>query len=300
MNDSSSASKSKQPLGEILVEAGLVSPSQIKIALQEQQEHDLRIGEILALHGWISQKTADFFVLQWSNLLHQPQKKPLVYYFSEAGLLSKTQIQRILKLQKQREPKIRFHNLAVELGYLKQFTVDFFLANLFNIYNPNSRSFAKPYSLIKDYTQGMTNFKRTDLAKATLMGVSLKKIVLDGSNLKEADLTMANFSGSSFVQVELNSANLTKAILTEVNFERAFLMKTNLQQAHLKKANFQSANLQGANLQKAYLSQASFAGANLTQAKLPIEYPYTVYYDKHTCFDPDFNPKQMGWQKISS
>ncbi|HHP7231571.1 MAG TPA: pentapeptide repeat-containing protein [Xenococcaceae cyanobacterium] len=291
-------SKFRQPLGEILVEAGLVSISQIEIALQEQINSDLRIGEILAAHGWISQETADFFVLKWSKLLQEPQKKPLVYYFSEAGLLNKFQIQKILVVQKQRNKKVRFHNIAVELRYVKQFTVDFFLARLFNIHNPNSRLFTTPYSVIKDYTQGITNFKQTDLSKAPLVGVSLKGVVLDGSNLREADLTVANLSGSSLVEVDLGLANLTKAVLTEVNLTRAFLIKTNLQEAHLEKANFQAANLQGANLAKAYLAQVSFAGANLTQAKLPTDYPYIVYYDRQTRFDPNFDPKLMGWAII--
>ena len=55
------SSNVEKPLGEILVEAGLVSLAQIEIALQEQSQSNLKIGEILALHGWIKQETADFF-----------------------------------------------------------------------------------------------------------------------------------------------------------------------------------------------------------------------------------------------
>ncbi len=293
------SSQIKKPLGEILVEAGLVSVHKIEIALQEQQKHDfLRIGEILAKNGWINQETADFFVLRWSRLLQESQKQPLVYYFREAALLTDEQIRTIRQEQKQRTKKIRFHHLAVELGYLKQATVDFFLAHLFNIYSSNAFSFAKPYEIIRDYIRGTTDFKRTDLTKAALMGVSLKGINLDGSNLRQADLTGANFSNSSLIQVNLNLANLTKTILTEVNFERAFLTNANLNSAYLEKANFQAANLQRANLKDAYLFGASFAGANLIEAKLPPEYPYDVYYDRNTHFDSNFNPESNGWKLI--
>ncbi|MEL6945166.1 MAG: low-complexity protein, partial [Bacteroidota bacterium] len=74
-------SDTKRPLGEVLIEAGLITASQIEFALQLQYNSDLRIGEILASHNWIDQKTADFFAERWNKLLKQDQKKPLVYYF---------------------------------------------------------------------------------------------------------------------------------------------------------------------------------------------------------------------------
>ncbi|MGD1918815.1 MAG: hypothetical protein ACFCAD_07950 [Pleurocapsa sp.] len=49
----------KKPIGQILIEAGLISINQIEVALQEQKYNDLRIGEILVLHGWIQQHTVD-------------------------------------------------------------------------------------------------------------------------------------------------------------------------------------------------------------------------------------------------
>ncbi|MGD1921869.1 MAG: hypothetical protein ACFCAD_25055 [Pleurocapsa sp.] len=68
-------SQPSKPLGEILIEAGLISVSQLEIALQQQQQNDSRrVGEILASHNWIQQKTADFFVEKWSILIQQKQK----------------------------------------------------------------------------------------------------------------------------------------------------------------------------------------------------------------------------------
>ncbi len=292
--------KVNRPLGEILIEAGLISASQIEIALQEQKEKKLRIGEILALHSWINQKTADFFVEQWPKILKEKPKQPLVYYFRQAGLLSEIQIKNLIKEQKQRDKKIRFHRLAVEQGYLKQITVDFFLANIFNIYHSNVFSFAKPYEILSNYTKGKVNFPRTELTKAPLMGVTLKSVCLDGSSLKKANLNSCNLSHSSLIQVNLTLADLVKAVLTEVNLERSCIVQANLRQAHLKQTNFKGANLQGADLRDAYLFRASFAGADLRKAKLPQEYTYEVYYDSQTCFDSDFDPQQAGWTVINN
>lgn len=288
----------KKPLGEILIEAGLISASQLELALHQQKDDSRRIGEILASHKWIKQKTADFFVEKWSMLVTQKQKKPLVYYFRHSGLLDENQITLLLQEQKQQEKPMRFHRLAVERGYIKQLTVDFFLSNIFEIYHSNVFSFAKPYEILTKYNKGETNFCRTELSTAPLMGVSLKNIQLDGSNLREVNLSSANLSNSSLKQTNLALANLTKSILTKVNFERSNLCQANLREAHLKEANFTQSNLQKADLTAAYLFHTNFAKADLRNTKLPQEYSYEVYYDLETVFDKSFNPKQAGWTRI--
>jgi uncharacterized protein YjbI with pentapeptide repeats len=291
-------STARRPLGEVLIEAGLITATQIEFALQLQSTSHQRIGEILASHNWIKQQTADFFAEKWADLLQQKQKKPLVYYFRSAGLLSEQQIAALILEQKQQPKPKRFHRLAVERGYLKQITVDFFLANIFKIYNTNVFSFAKPYEILSRYNRGETNFRRTELSKAPLMGVSLKGIQLDGSNLREANLNSSNLSESSFIQTDLALVDLMKAILTGVNFERANLYQANLREAHLKEANFSQANLQGADLREAHLLKAIFAGADLRETQLPAEYPYEVYYDSQTTFDEQFEPEKAGWKKL--
>lgn len=127
-----SKNTSKKRLGEILEEAGLVSPAQIEIALQDQSFYEeMRIGEILALRGWIKQETADFFADRFSVLVKQPHKKPLGFYLREAALLDENQIKMILAEQvKLTTPRVRFGKLVVIKGLLKQSTVDFFLDNL--------------------------------------------------------------------------------------------------------------------------------------------------------------------------
>ena len=289
----------KSFLGEILVEAGLITTSQLELALQLQEaDSNLKIGQILASHNWIEQKTADFFTEKWTKILEQDQKKPLVYYFKSAGLLNDQQIATIIREQKRSPKPKRFHKLAVEKGYLKQITVDFFLANIYKIYNTNIFSVAKPYEILSRYNRGEINFRRTELSRASLVGVSLKGIQLDGSNLRQTNLSNSNLSKSSLIQSNLALANLVKAVLTAVNFEGANLWRANLREAHLKDANFTRANLQGADLRQAYLFNAVFVEADLRQAKLADQYPYEVFYNSLTTFDSEFKPQKAGWKKI--
>lgn len=123
---------SKKLLGEILQEAGLVSPAQIQMALQDQSLYeDMRLGEILALRGWVKQETADFLVEQLPKICKQPNKKPLGIYLKEAALLDDEQIKIILEEQKLNlDHRTRFGKLVVLKGWLKQSTVDFFLDRL--------------------------------------------------------------------------------------------------------------------------------------------------------------------------
>lgn len=124
--------KSRKLTGEILQEAGLISSEQIKIALEVQRQCvALRIGEILALKGWLKQETVDFLVtVCLENQIITSNSKPIGYYFQKAGLLTEEQINNVLKDQK--KLGIKFCYLAVMKGFLKEKTVNFFLANIGN------------------------------------------------------------------------------------------------------------------------------------------------------------------------
>jgi hypothetical protein len=89
----------------------------------------MRLGEILALRGWIKQDTADFFVQDWFKLVNNRINHPIGFYLNKAGLLSQSDIQRILR--EQRENSLRFGDAAIKQGLLKPNTVNFFLQNLF-------------------------------------------------------------------------------------------------------------------------------------------------------------------------
>lgn len=130
-----SAPPAAEPIGVLLQKADLITPVQLTIALQDQeQHHDLRLGEILALRGWIKQETADFFATQWHKILHR-QEQPLGYYLKQAALLNDAQIEAILAEQKR--SGVRFGSLAYLQGWLKQSTVDF-IANSINSNSDNN------------------------------------------------------------------------------------------------------------------------------------------------------------------
>lgn len=73
------------------------------------------------------------------------------------------------------------------------------------------------------------------------------------------------------------------------------LVEADLQKSNLERANFRFANLQESVLRDSNLFKASFA-ADLRGAKLASSYSYTVYYDKRTAFDANFDPKSAGWK----
>jgi hypothetical protein len=133
-----------QPLGEILQQADLVSAAQIQLVLQDQKIYtDLKIGEILALRGWVKQETSDFFASEWQRIIKQSEKKPIGYYLKQAGLLDEEQVTRILEEQKR--IWMRFGALAVLQGSVKQGTIDFFLKNLSTIEETNNPWITRRY-----------------------------------------------------------------------------------------------------------------------------------------------------------
>ncbi len=117
-------------LGELLLEADLISVDQIKVALYDQSYNcDLRLGEILAIRNWIPQETANFFAHDWSHLIKQKSRKPIGWYLQQASLLKEGDIEKILNEQK--HTGVRFGTVAVLQGFLKSTTLDFFLMYLF-------------------------------------------------------------------------------------------------------------------------------------------------------------------------
>ena len=119
-----------KPIGEILQDAGLITSPQLEVALRDQIYYqDMRLGEILALRGWIKQDTADFFVQEWFKLINKRIEHPIGFYLQKAGLLSEQDIKVILL--EQHKYSLRFGDTAVKHGLIKPNTVEFFLQNLF-------------------------------------------------------------------------------------------------------------------------------------------------------------------------
>ena len=118
----------RKRLGLILLEAALITPAQLEVALNNQQNFDYLIGEVIALHGWVKKETIEFFAEHWFELVVSPNPLPIGHYLQMASLLDQTQIAEILTEQK--KMGLRFGATAVLKGWVKQETMDYFLVNL--------------------------------------------------------------------------------------------------------------------------------------------------------------------------
>lgn len=132
----------------MLTEAGLISDGQLQTALYDQQIYqDMRLGEILASRGWLSQATVDFFgeMLQSNQIKHV--KLLLGECFLKAELVDQQQVNNVLEEQKINH--LRFGAIAVLKGYISQTTLNFFLQHL-----------NKPQSAGQDYLKQNTELTR--------------------------------------------------------------------------------------------------------------------------------------------
>ncbi len=63
-------------IGGYLVDAGLLTPAQVNMALDDQKVNGLRLGEILAARGWVKQQTIEYLmekvILPEQECLQQP------------------------------------------------------------------------------------------------------------------------------------------------------------------------------------------------------------------------------------
>ena len=118
----------RKRIGLVLLEAGLITPAQLEVALNNQQHFDYLIGEVIALHGWVKQETIEFFAERWFELVLSANPLPIGHYLQMASLLDQDQIAEILIEQK--KMGLRFGATAVLKGWIKQETMDYFLVNL--------------------------------------------------------------------------------------------------------------------------------------------------------------------------
>ena len=117
--------------GELLIKAGLVTEAQVQVALRDQTILGklYRIGEILALRGWVQQATIDFLIIDLPRIIQQTSKLRLGEYLTEARLLTQEQVDELLKEQCQ--CGVRIGSLAVMHGWIGKQTLDFFLGIIF-------------------------------------------------------------------------------------------------------------------------------------------------------------------------
>jgi N-acetylglucosaminyldiphosphoundecaprenol N-acetyl-beta-D-mannosaminyltransferase len=117
------------PLGELLQQAGLLNPQEIRYFLRlQEQHHQYRFGEILVEQKRLRQATIDFFVNDFPQLV---KTQDLAYnlrlgdYLDYAGLIDRSQIQTILRLQSQTSQK--FGQIILQQGLIEPRTLDWFV-----------------------------------------------------------------------------------------------------------------------------------------------------------------------------
>ncbi len=117
--------KSK-PIGNLLQKAGLMTETEVEKILEDQRiNHHRKFGEIAVMMEIIKQETVDFFVEIFHKQSRYNHRKPIGEYLKSAGLLSQEEIKSILEEQPQ--TSLRFGELVVQKGWLKQQTIDFVL-----------------------------------------------------------------------------------------------------------------------------------------------------------------------------
>ncbi len=118
-----------KPVGKLLKQAGLISDIQITEILNIQsQSKKFKFGKILVQQGILKQKTVDFFIEQFPQILRQKSIKPLGYYFQESDLITSPQIK--ILLEEQKSTGMLLGELALEKKWLKPKTLNFFLHHL--------------------------------------------------------------------------------------------------------------------------------------------------------------------------
>ena len=117
------------PIGTLLQEAGLLTEEQVLELLDKQtyQRH-LLFGELAVKKKLVKPATADFFVEEFPQLCETPGKYRLGEYLKTAALLDQDQIRFIL--DQQSHTNLLFGEIAIQQGWLKPKTVEFFLETL--------------------------------------------------------------------------------------------------------------------------------------------------------------------------
>lgn len=165
-----------------LNQAGLLSEAQIEIALRDRsQNRNFTLEEIIILRGWLKQETLAFFLGKFPKLINQPKTLSLTECLDQAGLLSKKNIANILRSQQEKGQN--FHALVVELGYVKQSTLDFFLNYLVD-------KDLVDLSWKKSPTQPKTIVARTsllELKKNTSSNYTIKSNDFEGNSHSNSD-----------------------------------------------------------------------------------------------------------------
>lgn len=66
-------------LGGYLIEAGLITPDQVSVALNDQQATGMRFGEVLVARGWLKEQTVEWIMQK----VIMPEKKAYQRHLSK-------------------------------------------------------------------------------------------------------------------------------------------------------------------------------------------------------------------------
>lgn len=129
-----------KPIGQILQEAGLINTAQLNVALANKKLYPhLKLGEIVVLHGWLKQETADFFAEEIKQI-ESNQEIAIGECFYQAALLTQQDIDKLLL--EQRKSGVEFTSVAVNKGLIKQKTMNFF-SNYFRLKQQSQKTLTK-------------------------------------------------------------------------------------------------------------------------------------------------------------
>ncbi len=124
--DALKAKLNRQPLGVWLVEAGLLTPYQVKVALVDQQyQPRYRFGEVLLSRAWIKAKTLEFFLHLEGAFTPEFHRLKLGQRLQAAGLVSEAEIQTAIAQQRQQH-QLRLGQIFFLQGLIQPKTADFF------------------------------------------------------------------------------------------------------------------------------------------------------------------------------
>lgn len=68
-------------LGSYLIDAGLLTESQIDVALQDQEATGMRLGDILVERGWVKRQTIEYLtrkIIKMERSIGEPLKPGLI------------------------------------------------------------------------------------------------------------------------------------------------------------------------------------------------------------------------------
>ncbi|MEX0271901.1 hypothetical protein AB3R30_22515 [Leptolyngbyaceae cyanobacterium UHCC 1019] len=84
-------------IGGYLVDAGLLTPAQVNVVLDDQKVNGLRFGEILAARGWVKQQTIEYLMEkvilpEQESLQKQDDLSDSTYQSADVDTLSEPQL----------------------------------------------------------------------------------------------------------------------------------------------------------------------------------------------------------------